>query len=225
MFNILLSYPRSANSWVRYAVEFVSRRPTTNSKRLYHCNGIYKKDAMVTREAFGADAHLPAILLKRHNANLPHDSWTKEDRFIFVVRDYRECILRNIAENTETKITNAVEMFVGNLEFFDTFEGDKVLIYYEDLMTRPEDIFNEIFSFLNINNGPRYVDFIQNIKKHQINGVRLYHDKAQTQGAANKLNFHQANASRNVVDMVDRKIRDRCPRHLYDKYLYRYRPY
>ena len=225
MYNVLLSYPRSANSWIRYAVEFVSKKPTTNSKQLYHQKEAVKGDSIVTMGDFGVDASAPAIMLKRHDANLAHDSWNKDDRFVFVIRDYRECILRNVAQRTEQKITNAVEMFVGNLEFFDKFEGDKLLIYYEDLMQSPTANMDKIFAFLGIANGPRYRNFLTNIKQHRVNGINFYHARAATQGAVNKLSFHAANASKQVVSMVDVKIRSRCPRHLYNKYLGRYRPF
>ena len=219
MYNVLLSYPRSANSWIRYAVEFVSKRPTTNSKQLYHQKAALKKDSIATRGNFGVDARNSAILLKRHNANLAHDSWNKDDRFVLVIRDYRECILRNVAQNTDQKITNAAEMFVGNLEFFDSFEGDKLLVYYEDLMQNPT------VNNSGITCGQSYRDFMINIKQHQVNGINLYHDRAATQGAVNKLSFHATNAPQHVVNMVDRKMRSRCPRYLYNKYLSRYRPY
>jgi hypothetical protein len=180
---------------------------------------------MAAKDDFGADPRLPPILLKRHRVDLHYDSWKTEDRFVFIIRDYRECILRNVPNKTDGKIASAADMFVNNMEFFDGFDGDKILIYYEDLMRNPANNFNKIFAFLNINTGPRYNDFINNIMKHRSKGLCLYHDTATTQGATNKLEFHANREPGHVVEMVDAKIRSRCGKHLYDKYLSRYRPY
>ena len=47
MVDVLLSYPRSGNSWVRYFVEIVTGKPTSHGTIKDVQSNILKKDAIV----------------------------------------------------------------------------------------------------------------------------------------------------------------------------------
>ena len=79
---LLLSYPRSGNTWIRYFIEHVSERPTIGYKENYK-----NFDSPLLCKKY----HDP-IAIKRHG--LIKDP-VEHDGLILVLRNPKECLLRH----------------------------------------------------------------------------------------------------------------------------------
>ena len=83
----LLSYPRSGNTWLRYCIEFLSKKPTAipGSKNLGG-NSICE-----VIPNMGVDIKAHPICGKSHNTL----DLNKKHKVIVLVRDYKEAIVRH----------------------------------------------------------------------------------------------------------------------------------
>jgi len=221
MNNILLSYPRSGNTWIRYALECVTGQPTSIEMVPDCQEGFNKLDSIGSTTNLNVDVLKKCIVIKRHRADHHWDSFTKENtNLILVVRSYKEAIIRHlITQNYKDKkvIDKNIDDYIHCLDFYDSFDGNKVLVYYEDLIINEKKEFERIFNFLNLNKDT-YQPFFKNIKYHRVESIKNYQPGSVTQGAANKLTFH-SNRFRRLSSIVDKKIRY-SP--MFNKYLKRF---
>ncbi len=130
--NILLSFPRTGNTWTRYIVEYISKKPTVHRSSIREVlDGQRPKTAIGDYTNIDINIDDDVILLKRHFAYNEEDDWSVfNGRFIFLVRDYKECIIRNLANQNEATIKNSVRAFANNLKFYDKYNGEKIIVYY-----------------------------------------------------------------------------------------------
>ena len=153
MANLLLTYPKSGNTWMRYIVEYLSEQPTVEYQTNIEAavgNGI-KLDCLGARlKHLNVDLSKPAILIKRHSGDFRGERWSEKDKLIIIVRDYRESLYRALYKVTPAKLHKRCDAYMHILEFFNQFTGKKQIIYYEDLITDFEGIVDTVVSFLNI---------------------------------------------------------------------------
>lgn len=219
MKNILLSYPRSGNTWIRYCVECVSKKPTV------YPEGHESDIPIGARVSLNVNLNDDPILFKSHNI-----SSLKDDNLILVIRDYKEAIKRHYLEQKELSLmpffysqakglSNKEVDYVKNIIQFDNYENNKLLVYYEDLIKFPEVILNNIFKFLDINDASNINDFFENFSFHKENGIKSYHAKSFTKGDVNKLKYHQIND--NNANKMTLYLKDKFPK-IFDIYLKKY---
>ena len=158
---LLASYSRSGTNWVRYFLESVTERPTPGQPRIYHGDN-YCIDR----------AHRAFKVMPRYQ------------KVVLLVRDYRECILRHhrdiwsaYPDPTTLLMDEGLEQpplwYIRNLQAFDQFQGDKLLLYYEDLVQYPRSTLSQLASFLAL--APdRTAVFLQDIETHQSASVQVY---------------------------------------------------
>ena len=207
----LLSYPRSGSTWLRYCIEFLSKKPTgfINSDNLGDAP-IYKKIpsiGVVDEDEF-------SIIIKSHN---PDFKPTADFDLIVLVRDYKEAIPRHHKAKIKSEL---FEMFssdtVGSknesvdylkvIERYDCYEGNKILIYYEDLMTYPKPNILKVKDFLKIDD--KYVNvFFQNYLFHKRQGIKAYHSFSMTKG--NDLKFHQNKINKQTLANMTNLLKER----------------
>ena len=218
--NILLSFPRSGNTWVRYALEYVSKRPTSIELVSDCQEGITKKDPIGLKENFDVDILKKCIAVKRHRADHHWDFFNKDNsNFILLVRSHKEAIIRHlITQNYKSsKVFNKnIDDYLHCLNFYDQFDGNKILIYYEDLITDEKNEFKKIFNFLELN---EYDDFFDNIDFHRKKSVNGYEPGSVTKGLSSKLDYHSRRCA-GISNIVDIEIK-KSP--MYDKYLKRFK--
>ena len=220
--NVLLSYPRSGNTWVRYFVEYVSKKPTAMMCiGKLSIPGLKKTQAIGDKLDIGVNPEDPAILLKRHHHDLEGENWNKDNsRFIFLIRNPKECVIRNTPKKTVQAVTERAKHFSRCINFYDQFDGDKILVYYEDLLVKPKENLIKIASFLGIRQNEFFVEFFENYDKHKANSIRTYEGKSQTGGSLN-FTYHSRRTNKKLLDAVDRTVKEDCG-PLYYKYLKRY---
>jgi len=223
MVNVLLSYPRSGNTWVRYVLEYTSLQPTHTGLIKDINNSDLKKNAVGDKYINGLDCKKQAICVKRHYTDKKWDHWDSNDSFILLVRDYRECILKHVkpVDRIEERFKKEAEWYINLLKFYDKYSGSKLLIYYEDVMHYPEREFEKIIKFWNINNT-RFNSFLKKYDEHKIKILKHYHgDKAfRYSSLGKKLKMHQSMAPKKMVLQIENFII--LHKGIYNKYLIRY---
>ncbi len=209
---LLVSYSRSGTNWIRYIIEYISNKPTPGQTRL-HSGADYVIDR----------AHKGYPVLHHYN------------KVILLIRNYRECLLRHHSSLwTALKDAKAfllyenVEQppiwFIKNIEAFDKFEGEKLLIYYEDLLNNPEPIIKKLSRFLGLD-IKKTEDFILNIEDRQQESISAYiggGHESFTLGERNQTNYHaNTNLSKEEQLEFDNFYKLKYP-YLFDKYLKKY---
>lgn len=208
---LLASYSRSGTNWIRYIVEYISGCPTPGQKRLISGNNYY-----VDR------AHRAYPVMKFYK------------RVVLIIRDYRECILRYykgtwsdhpdvVALLTDEGLKQPACWYIKNIEAFDAFQGEKLLIYYEDLLEKPEETITELSEFLGLDQKKTQF-FLEDIDVHFQNSVNAYTrgGKRSETSSTKDVSFHaKTKLTLDQVKEFDEFYFSRCP-DLANKYLRRY---
>src|SRR6185369_2148147 len=120
---LLISYPRSGNSLVRYILEALTRR-TTGDDAVYRSRG---------------DKTLLPIAEKAHHYNGYMEC--NYDKMLFLLRNYKEVIPRHAvyknihhAFTEELSTENRAGGYIHLLRAYDAWKKQKLLVYYEDLI-------------------------------------------------------------------------------------------
>ena len=67
-------------------------------------------------------------------------------RLILILRNPKECVVRHTGSFNEGDIEKYMDLII----FFEKFKGDKLLLYYEDLLSNPKIEVEKLLDFLNI---------------------------------------------------------------------------
>jgi hypothetical protein len=162
--NVLLSYPRSGNHLCRFFIELLHELPT------YGCKN-NKEDIEIYKNIF--DEHIPFNIQKifekkecyfKYHIPPPNNINTK--KLILIVRNPREVLLRTCGETLN--INNnwvSYESYFNNIDFYNNYKGNKLLLYYEDIITNKTEFINTLYDFLAINNLEKKNYVLSNIDK------------------------------------------------------------
>lgn len=221
---ILASFPRSGNHWVRYIIEFFSKRPTVG------CGGkkwsteddgpLFEKLGKV-----GYYKELKPIVKKRHYIQ-------KEDidkNLILIIRDPLECIVRQGLKGNFPKFTNIMipklsTEYCDLIRQFDTWKKKKCLIYYEDLLLNINSIIKKVLEFLDIQKY-NIKDLTDNLDYHKKISINYYVNTAKSPShtKGNTISHHINRIDNATQELLTNKIKTTLSMPLYNKYLKRYR--
>ena len=184
--NALWSFPRSGSHWVRFIVEYLSESPTHG----YITN---KRDVPIYLNTFPNEenplAHVnpsnPFVIYKSHSAY----TTTSASAIILLIRNYRTHLVylgsykdhRDIVPSTYW-IYEAIA-YLELIATYDRFDGNKIVIYYEDLLACPEREISRIRCFFD-GSYEHYKTFMNNydyyaeLSKQGKNRNWLYDDEA-----------------------------------------------
>ncbi len=225
-FNILLSFPRSGNTWVRYIAEFISKRPTCHSPIRFCVEGaLNKKEVIGDKLDLGVDIKKRAILVKRHRFDYRWDDWSKHNcRLVLLIRDYREAILRHAfasrKDNNIKEINKCIEGYIHCLSSYDSFDGDKMLLYYENIILNPRKEIERLAKFIGFNKSKNVDVLFSNFKHHKRASLNYYEPGTMTGGEPGRLNWHSQRANSKIINKIEIDIKSN---KLYNKYLKRYK--
>lgn len=208
---LLASYSRSGTNWLRYTIEWISRRPTPGQVRL----------------AYGGDY----VIDRAHQAYPVMDKYPS---VVLVVRDYRECLVRHhnrawqhfndVGQFLETEeIPQPPSWYIKNIEAFDAFEGPKLLVYYEDLVAEPGGPIRELSKFIGMDAG-RTEEFIATVDVRKEESLNAYQRRDHTSetGGSKDFGYHsKKNLTEDQIREFDDYYRSNHP-ELFEKYLTRY---
>ena len=143
----MLSYPRCGSSFVRYCVENLLQKPTLD------CGGRLNK---VYGNSVQYKSNIP-ILRKEHFIKGIN---TKVEKLILLVRNYKDSF---ISHNLRTfDLEKEVDIMYDNLikadyfykeyydliDYYDKFDQEKLIVYYEELIKKPQISIENILNFL-----------------------------------------------------------------------------
>jgi len=206
---LLVSFQRSGTNWTRYVIEFLTKRRTPGHPKLVE-TGRFVIDR----------AHEGYAVMHKHK------------RVILVLRDYKECIIRDrgrefdSARSVEAFLRNSdgVEQYCKNIEAFDRHRGDKLLIYYDNLLTNPELEIKKIAAFFDAPQE-RFEELLERLDYHKKQSIAFYelNKKSITGGAQSKLKWHAAQKLDDAGQAAFDSYFEKRLKNLYKKYLSRYR--
>lgn len=214
--NILLSYPRSGNTWIRYCIEFLTKEPTLGYKE----SGSFDINPLGSFINIGVNIEKSPILLKKHETN----TIKKIDSLILIIRDYKEVIPRHTGKELNIELLRSSinskyssMNYIQLIEYFEDFSGKKAIIYYEDILM---DLKSSIEKILRLLNKDDYLleEFMNSIDEHKKNSLKIY-KKSITNG--NFIKFHSNKISKNIRVQCDEFLESHYP-IIYNKYLKRY---
>ena len=169
--NTLLSYVGSGNHLVRFFIELLTERPTLG----WHgapgdvpiCNAIFEEPV-----PFNITQASKPIFKKEHA--VPENSHEVE-QLILIVRNPKEVLVRQVGINLFTLedgiLTSPQEVerhcinYVSMVKYYVDFKGHKLLIYYEDMITKKEEFIKQLYDFLNPNKPEKLTYALQNVEK------------------------------------------------------------
>ena len=216
--NILLSFRRSGNTWLRYIISHTSD--------LMCVDGDFKasiQELISGVPKFSVTSeNLKKILYKTHGLHQFNvrseellESLDKEEaKLIFLVRDCIEVISRH-GERSIPEYSRLILQY-------DAYKGPKFLVKYEDLIRKPERSIKNVLSFLQTFDKTRYQDFCNDIEKHKLTCLDLYTIKqgntSHTRGDVNKLKYQQDGRSLQQIETMKDSIIEHIGENLFEKY-------
>lgn len=154
--NYLISYPRSGNTMARYIFELITQKPSNGLCGKPNPNDKLQKPLIHS----GVDY----CLYKRHDFKCVHET----DFVFFIIRDYLEAIIRHNEKPRGIeldKMYKYVDSWFDLLRQFDQFEGNKMCLYYDELLKFSFDESKKIYPDAQSN----HKDFHKNkLSKQQI---------------------------------------------------------
>jgi hypothetical protein len=226
---VLLSYPRSGNTWTRYALEFLSKQPSLGTE----LNNTFNRPigSMID---MGVDLDEDVIVDKKH---IIRSEDSRETPMILLLRNYKECILRHqcYKDNKELK-DNWKNIFKKDLleesregyylgymkgvQCFDKWPAKKLLVYYEDLISDQHKTLKQILNFLEISD--QHLDsFVKDLDVHKKISVSMYSYWSPSRTKGDNAKYHSSNISKDDKLEIDNMVKEKYP-VLYKKYLTRY---
>lgn len=190
----LLSYPRSGNTWMRYCIEVLTERPTAG----------FTKNPKLQALPFGYECSYPLDFKKRpiwkvHSRGELNFAAYKynpqRDLLIFLIRNPKESVVRQSGK------TNLGGLLTGDgLKNFQTYFDDlalyhtwnskkKILIYYEDMISRPREVMASVIRFLGDDQN-KFDDFFNDYERHKAIALKLYEYNGGSQTQGNDVLYH-----------------------------------
>jgi len=197
--NLILSYPRSGNSWVRYIVEVISGRKTLGCVK----NPSDKPIAVNVEHDIGVDMTKPAIARKFHRIWITdHKAYNnKNNNLLLIVRNYKECVVRQ-NRGDETALFRSFQLqtdgcdgtfpppdYINLFKSYEQWKGNKDIVYYEDLMDNPRKEIEKIVKLFELDDG-KIDDFMENYEHHKNNSTGGYSSYSGTTISEGKDKFH-----------------------------------
>jgi len=178
---LLLSYPRSGSTWLRYCIEFITERPTLGPD--YHMLGFEtpSKPIFLDKGAIPVvHSHIDSPFFKEYIKNSPillkRHEWLYEEnkvkhsykKVILLLRNYKEVMIRNdpgLAERMEAfkfnpseddTMKNAFDANSGGyitlIRRYHEHEGYKTIVHYEDLILKPKETLESLIKSMDMLN-------------------------------------------------------------------------
>lgn len=205
---IVVGYPRSGNHWLKYCIENALNIPIG----FCHANGVNVWNYISNDNSL---------------------------RLVMIVRNYKECVIRHVCSSNKFNFFNIIlsEMsgvtpvevkkknktdYVALLNLFNNYAHEKILIYYEDLITEPEKELYRLAEFFKVEDH-NIKEFMNDFKKHKRKSLRITAgetQKPETNG--NALIHHSNKISKPRRIELDNHLIENFS-DLFEKYLKRYK--
>lgn len=167
--NVLLSYSGSGNHLVRFFIELLTEQPTIGwsfiKEDIAICKATFEEPV-----PFNIKDDTPPIYRKEH---FPPDY--KIERLILILRNPKEVLVRQTGKNLNNFVdgmfintiivTEHMDYYFNNYEYYLNFKGEKLLLFYEDLLTGKEAFIKQLYDFLKPNKPEKLQYALENVEK------------------------------------------------------------
>ncbi|MCH9617436.1 MAG: hypothetical protein SP4CHLAM5_07250 [Chlamydiia bacterium] len=218
----LLSYPRSGNTWLRYCIEELTKRPTT----WHDMESLIGRVEFSGNEPLGKTFDLGLDYAKPY-VYKHHDIYSLDDSpLILLLRNPKECAWAHCV--CYANFLTEAKIYIENIEHFEAFKGDKLLIYYEDLLSDPFSILEKVVLFLSKITKEdcrmRVNNFLREYQRHKQNSIEFYgmHMREVVTASKQNLLYYSKNSTLESRKKFDNELYMANP-YLWDKYLSRYK--
>jgi len=238
---VIISNPRSALNWVRYCIEWFSRCKTPGIRRPVPKDHLLSNDFIICRTHSACSERYDNI--KSFFVGIYDENGNPIfKKAILLIRNYKELYARETL--TESGIKNRlitmqtlnsgeplplcernIDRYISNIKAYDKFPGEKIHIYYEDLLVDFSQML-KILDFIGIDYD--LSDF--NLEEHRLKSMDAYNSnrkgvQEKTLTASDPFNFLFHSSKRLCYE--HKKTLDSILQinlmELYDKYLSRYK--
>ena len=167
---ILLSYPRSGNTWCRYIIEEMFNIRTIG----YDWDTIPLKSLLKINEyPYGVSYRNDICVIKKHGEVT---GFVGNEPLIFIQRDMDSAIKRQTKEpNRFYEIEK--ERYLSNIFEYENWKGDKIIIDYDNLTGDVLKVIHQLADVFKLYPSHEAKEsFIRNIKIHVENSIKIYCD-------------------------------------------------
>jgi hypothetical protein len=159
----LLSYPRSGNHLVRFLIELLTEKPTLGCSE----NPI---DVPMYLNKYKEEIPFNIDKTNKYNEDelyLKYHDPPKQvpDALILIVRNPNEVLLRHLEYSFIERGWHDYDTYFDNIEFFNSYNGNKTCFYYEDIITDKIKFIEELCNFLEEKNEYKKNYVIENVDK------------------------------------------------------------
>lgn len=208
---ILAAYPRSGTNWTRYCIEYFSKKPTPGRKRIYSKNNEssviarthdLKNRTWEARRLINGKEKIVQFLLTPDQSNF--------SKLIFLIRNPLDNYV------SMNKNFSKLHYYFTNIDIYNRFAGDKIFLYYEDIISNDFKYIEKILNFIGIGDLNEIDNFKKNLDYHQYVSKGMYNNNwnKRIRGNSNILSNEEKN------DLI-KKIKQTYPK-ITEKYLNRY---
>lgn len=215
---LLLSYPRSGNSLIKY---FLKRSLLIDTVHDCRYQKAYKNNKNISNEWVKNQNDIGNTLYKEHYAKYCKNFSEEEDSLILILRNYKECIVRHnkqSALNNQKVREENCKKYLSNIGFYDKWGGKKVVLYYEDLIYNFKKHYRKILKIVDVNKE-KHEEMFNNLEEHKKLCLKQYDKVCGSQSLGTKKFYHSKNISSYLKLEFDSYIKRN---KLHTKYLSRY---
>jgi hypothetical protein len=214
---LLLSYPRSGNSLVKY---FIKRSIDVTEVNDCRFQTAIKKGKDITFDRFGKN-----FFFKEHFAEYCTKFDNKDDILVLVLRNYKECLPRHsgtrIGINNFTK--QEIKKYVSNILFYENWVGPKICLYYEELIISFEKTYSCVLPVLgDIVDMKKHNDLFKNLQVHKDACLKQYTKVCGSHTYGKSVIFHSKKLTKEVKQFMDINVSEALGIKLMKKYLNNY---
>jgi hypothetical protein len=215
---VLFSYPRCGGTWLRYVIEVLTGRPT------FGAADFAGRDTPICDrlEGMPVDREAPPAAFKRH---LLSELEPGDDALplLVAVRSYKECIVRNHIRHADRgyRFDESRAVYMAPVACFDRRPGEKLLLYYEDLIAEPETALRVVAGLLGVA-GDACDRFLARYEEHRSRSLSAYDERCGSHTWGNGGVHHARRLTADERRAWDDGIRALDP-DVFDRYLSRYR--
>ena len=164
---VIVSRPKSGLHWVRHCVEYFSGCRTPGVRRAFPLEELKYPNKYIlarTHDVRSKNNMITELRCRFYNK----DGTPIFKKMILLLRNYKECFMRSYVDYRSNSLLKA---YYRNINAYDIFQGDKLLIYYEDIVNDFSEM-EKVLKFLNIEYNLDGFD----VKKHAKLSLEAYNE-------------------------------------------------
>jgi len=212
--NLLISYPRSGNTWIRYCIEYFTKRLSIGS---FNNPNIVEKGIGYCIP-LDVDKGIDPIIYKQHFIQ----NFQIKNNIIFLIRNFKEVLIKQkwVEDNFFEVFKKEIVKYITLLKKIDKSKN-AMIVYYEDLIIKEKfkDIIVKILDKLGYDID--IDEFMKNYNKHKNRCIELYINYiggSETKG--NKEKYYSKRLGK-TEQQYDDYVKEKYP-YIWEKYLKRY---